>query len=255
MLEFEKSVIGPGRMQARVALGFDSDSDRRDFEHRLADFLAADPRSSNVIDWRSAASELTWHSSHALPMAGPIGHLLVFGNPTADSSYRSMMFAGEGEGQSSVHRVWRVLTRVGLIPATLGLNSAEINRYLAFPPPDSNRIGLCSFVSLPSPASGDKYVGVAGVRRLLGTARFRSLLNAEASWLLSCVVPRLEPASKMLAFQVDAWRHLDELVAIGRLNREVIRMPPTRMLYSAQSVAALARLVRGEDPPAPRTAQ
>ena len=180
--------------------------------------------------------------SHALPASGPIGHLLLFGNPTAASAKKEQMFAGEGEDQQRVHRVWRVLRQAGLVPPGVANESRALNEYFSFPPASSQRLGLSSFVSLPSPSSGERYVGVAGVLRLFGAADFRQLLELEGDWLTSHVFPRIDNAGRVLVFQAHAWRFLSSAEPRTLRGLELRKMPPTRHIFSTRAVAELQEL-------------
>lgn len=242
IVAFEKVIVRPGRIDANLEMSFTGSNAQRNFEARLRELLQSDSKGPDVIDWNPSERVLRWKASHALPASGPIGHLLLFGNPTAASAKKEQMFAGEGEDQQRVHRVWRVLRQAGLVPPGVANESRALNEYFSFPPASSQRLGLSSFVSLPSPSSGERYVGVAGVLRLFGAADFRQLLELEGDWLTSHVFPRIDNAGRVLVFQAHAWRFLSSAEPRTLRGLELRKMPPTRHIFSTRAVAELQEL-------------
>ncbi|MEJ2589006.1 MAG: hypothetical protein P8165_15820, partial [Deltaproteobacteria bacterium] len=109
----------------------------------------------------------------------------------------------------------------------------------------SYRIGLCVFISMPSPPGG-KWGGVAGVQKLIGIRAMRRLEQAETERIINLSREFVRKNGAVVSFQRNAWNALrsneDEPYRIqlarpgklhgtikGDLNIPLLGVPPTRL--------------------------
>ena len=69
------------------------------------------------------------------------------------------------------------------------------------------RIGMCVFISMPSPAGG-KWGGVAGIERLFGRRAFQRLELEEANRVIDIAKGFIKKKGAVVAFQKNAWNAL-----------------------------------------------
>ena len=117
--------------------------------------------------------------------------LLLLGNPASHSVKEKMFFSFERNRQE--HRFWKVLDNSGIFPfesQVRNLNERNQSRKQKLLNVDYNppfRIGLATFYSMPSPATG-KWAGVAGIKRLLAKNAFEQITNSTACSIMSSFI-------------------------------------------------------------------
>lgn len=233
----------------------------RQFEDRLRVFLKVDT-GSEIIEYNDGLLSYLTESVIPIKQDSRPPLLLLFGNPAPDSVRRRCFFASE-KGRRE-HRFWPILEKAGIISfKNIG---EDINTFRTRSLFDLNyespfRIGLAVFYSMPSPASGPKWSGVAGLRKL-----FRAKAMME---ITSCGKKRTEnfihefiganPRGAVIAFQKDAYLGVKdyespESVIAGEGKRYLIetqcsssqarlfRMPPTRYMLASWYVEFLRQL-------------
>jgi len=139
--------------------------------------------------------------------------LFVFGNPAIQSIQKGMFFSSEGKNNRE-HRFWKsILPNAGI----KGLNFESLIEKdrnekrlraltkLTYDAPC--RIGLCVFISMPSPATG-AYSGIDGVKRLFGTAAFENIITYERERVFRCIRDFITSDGAVFTFQKDAWNNL-----------------------------------------------
>lgn len=208
-------------------------SDAASVGARFAELVDSDPATELSVEWdRDRFVYRSW--SVLAPQAGA-RVLLLFGNPTANSLNLGSMFAMEKGG--GVHRVWRVLRAVGALPPSAPSDAARLNDLVAddlMAVPGGLALG--SFASFPTPTAGP-YAGMAGVRRLLGSAAFRNYLRWESDrWTRAWSDSECRSPSTILAFQKDAFEAMRHVVGDAI---DLHCAPPTRQIFSERSKSML----------------
>jgi hypothetical protein len=227
------------------------------FRSRFAAFGAADDSLQSIATIRRG--ELAYDSESFIP---PSTHdakpnlFLVVGNPAPHSVAVRSMYAYEGV-TGRPHRFWRVMHTNGILrfpglEAALCSPDERMRRLYEGDYESPFNLHIVPFFSLASPASG-QWSGVAGLRRLFGGS-FGKLLSAELSAIRDFMVARMQPGDSIIVFQKDAYLALRPATApdydavalrttplVGSYAPEVqlVCVPPTRLLYSKVTQAAL----------------
>jgi len=122
---------------------------------------------------------LRYESQTLLPLVGEGFKpkvLLVYGNPSTQSVRNSMFFFSKSNDHHR-HFMWGKLANAGLVyglkskmsnSLTARQEEANLRKLMILSGTSSKKylVGMTTFYSLPTPASGHKYSGVAGVEKL-----------------------------------------------------------------------------------------
>lgn len=262
-LRYHQSQTGSLEFTLTLSSLYPSQEDRRLFEIRFRQFVDSDGHAQKIFQLHG--DTLAYRSEQLIPRIKDerMPLLMVFGNPASHSVDAGMFFSFEGSGRE--HRFWKDIMRpTGLfdIPVNRALSPSEQNNLrkktlleLTYDSPF--RLGLCVFISLPSPASGP-WSGIAGVRRLLGSGAMKKLVPFERQRVFEASRDFLTPKGVAVTFQKDAWEGLrsekDPAYGIGRAKSGKLRgslknmprvsllgVPPTRLAGPCRE--ALSRLL------------
>jgi hypothetical protein len=183
------------------------------FKTKFTDFK--DRHKKNKSIFKISKNKLLYQSEQLIPLKKdnrpPI--LFVFGNPATHSIEQGMFFSSEGK-HGREHRFWKsILPKAGIYGLnfeSLSVEERNANRLKALLELNYEspcRIGLCVFISLPSPASG-AYSGINGIKRLLGSKGMEKLELHERKRVLKCIKDFVTPDGAVITFQKNAWNNL-----------------------------------------------
>lgn len=191
---------------------FETAKERERFEKNWQNFLEA---KHNSDIYRKKGDILQYDSEQLLPSKKNRrpSLLLVFGNPAGQSVLNGMFFSFEGNGKE--HRMWNSILRPSEIldlPKETGstlkkMNDARRKRILSLEYDSKFRIGMCVFITMPSPAGG-KWAGVAGIERLFGRRAFQRLEVEEANRVVDIAKGFIKRKGAVVAFQKNGWNAL-----------------------------------------------
>lgn len=177
------------------------------FEERLYEFLA-DNAISKIVDYRDGI--LNYRTESVVPTKQdsrpPL--LLLFGNPAPNSVRNKCFFAGKEDKRQ--HPFWSVLQKAGIIsfkdPAE-DINTFRTRSLFNLDYDSPFRLGLAVFYSMPSPASGTPWSGVAGLRKLFRAKALRQTTLDEKKRVENLVQEFIgsNPRGAVIAFQKDAY--------------------------------------------------
>lgn len=205
----ENGRLGPGnqRMTLNVRELYPNLEKFKLFENRLDEFLALDTI-TEIIDYSDGV--LTYSSESVIPsrqdMRPPI--ILLFGNPAPESVRNKCFFARKDGGND--HKFWPTLANAGVI--SFDETDEDINEFrtknlfnVTYDSPF--RIGLTVFHSIPSPASGPKWSGVAGLRKLFGIKILRKIADIEKKRVERIILKFIghDNRGAVITFQKDAY--------------------------------------------------
>ncbi|MDF1513857.1 MAG: hypothetical protein P1S60_08620 [Anaerolineae bacterium] len=211
--------IFPGiqRCELNLSLLYPSVSQRQRFEDKWPDFYNSDPDQQNIFS-RSDADTLTYITESLIPTHVDSRPPLLFllGNPASHSVASGIPFAYEQDNKE--HRFWRVLRHTGILDL---IHDSEVNRahainrnrvlkarFFTLQYNSPFRVGIDVFYSMPSAASGQQWSGVAGLRRLLGSAAMRKLARLEEVRLAELMHSFIPVRGCIFTFQKDAYEGL-----------------------------------------------
>jgi hypothetical protein len=257
--------IKPGVQRIRLDINvlYTDLNDRARFEARLNEFLKIDT-TSKIMDYSDGV--LTYLTESVIPTRqdsrSPL--LLLFGNPAPDSILNKCFFAGE-KGKDR-HRFWPTLEKSKIISFLKMEGNNNINRTKALFDLNYNslfRLGLAVFFSMPSPASDQKWSGVAGLRRLFGTRAFKQIAESEELRINGLIKDfvAVNPNGAVVAFQKDAYLGVKNADSPERVLYEkkqwqliesrcsfndvrLFRIPPTRYMVAPWYLDMLKELVK-----------
>jgi len=259
-----------GRIECALDLSrlYPSESEFAGFEKRYKAFCS----SEKCDNWNKKVYELkgkllTYKSEQLIPFKTgkkpPL--LLIFGNPASHSVVAGCFFAFKNGRENGF---WKhLLGNAGVLK--FGLQEGDIKKeqnrtrmkqVLALDYDSPFRIGLCVFISMPSPAGGP-WSGVAGIRKLLGAGALKQVEALEAARILGLARRFLADRGAAVTFQRNAWEGLrsenDPHYSIGNAREGKLRgslrrmpyirllgVPPTRLLGPAREL--LRRLLSEE---------
>jgi len=182
-----------------------------------------------------------------------ISLLLLLGNPASHSVSSRMFFSYERERQSDGtgkdHRFWKALEETCVLRFTRKCSYSEniTERsesrkrelydlsYLS-----DFRIGLSTFYSMPSSASGSKWAGVDGLRRLFGNATLQKIVEDEKRRIKHIIDNFLGSKGGIFAFHKNSYEQADCLLHKSDGIR-IWRAPPTRLIRGAQNIEQLRK--------------
>lgn len=238
------------------------------FQERIAPFLNSDPYNSEVIDCESLEDGVLKYRTECIVPRKSEGFkvplLFLLGNPASHSVYTEMPFAYEGKVHRREHRFWRVLSKTGVLSFKApfdALSSQERKKELIDGDYDSAfRIGLATFFSMPSSASGD-YGEVNGLRKLLGTKALRAIGQYEKKRIENLIKDSMGSNGAVFAFYKGAYNGIKNpesqpytrksavngmLQAICDCHPEakLFCLPPTRNIQGKKATEILCRFKR-----------
>jgi hypothetical protein len=248
-----------GRLECAIDLSalYPSKSEFARFVKRCEKFLRSDESTQAIYDLKGM--KLRYQSEQAIPSRTnrkpPL--LLIFGNPASHSVASGCFFAYKNGCEN---RFWKsLLCEAGVVKfaSNNGLsdrqrNSMRTKQVLSFEYESPFRIGLCVYISMPSPAGGP-WSGVAGIRKLFGAQQLKRLEEIETIRVLEIAKSFLSEGGIAVAFQRNAWEGLrsenDPCYNIlqareaklqgslrGMQHTLLLGVPPTRLLGPARSV-------------------
>jgi len=261
---FKTRIIEPGiqRMVLNINELYPDYEERIRFETRMSEFLTLDLH-PEIMDYTGGV--LSYLTESVIPKKQDFrpSVLLLFGNPAPSSIRNKCFFAGK-KGQK-INRFWPKLERAGIISfrgTYEDINKFRTRALFNLDYISQFRIGLEVFHSIPSPASGRKWSGVAGLRRLFGIKALRKIAESERERVEN-VIRRFagdSPEGAVIAFQKDAflgmkndggqesliaeegkWRVVETKCANSEVR--LFRMPPTRYIQAHWYVKFLRRIV------------
>ena len=207
MIKVEDIEPGIQRMVLNAIELYPNYEDRRRFEARLSEFLEVDT-SSEILDYKDGV--LSYLTESVIPNKRDFRQplLLLFGNP-APASVRHRCFFATEKGRRE-HRFWLILEKAGII--SFNNTDEDINTFRSKALFDLDyespfRVGLAVFYSMPSPASGPKWSGVAGLRKLFGARALRTIACFEKRRVENLAIRFITDNSNgaIIAFQKDAY--------------------------------------------------
>ena len=228
-----------------------TDKERESFEKKWPHFYASDEANKDV--YKRKEDVLIYKSEQLIPSKRDKrpALLLVFGNPASHSVKSGMFFAFKGGGKEN--RFWKHLLKpsgilklpVDTTKSAQNLNAQRRDVLLNLQYESPYRIGLCVFISMPSPPGGT-WGGVAGVQRLIGIRAMRRLEEAETERIIKLSRKYVRKNGALVSFQKNAWNALRsnqdapykiELARSGKLvgtikgNPDIplLGVPPTRL--------------------------
>jgi len=200
--------------------------EQHEFRNRLCQFLDSNKynreydREHNLPIIGLSGEVLTYLTECIIPKKqnSRLPLLLLFGNPASHSVYSKMFFSYEGkissEGEGRDHRFWNALKEAGILRfrekssyiENVTERSKSRKRELYDLSYESDfRIGLVAFYSMPSAASGSKWAGVEGLRKLFGTKTLAKIVNDEKKRVEQVIGRFLNPKGAIIVFQKDAY--------------------------------------------------
>lgn len=261
LLTFEPPRDGLQECRLDLALLFPQARDRAGFEQRWGEFFSSDPAHCSLFR-RPVHDLLAYQTESFVPTEAdsrpPL--LILLGNPASHSVASGLCFAYEGKGHE--HRFWRALRETGLLEFTgetaaqrekaAELTAARKARIFSLDYASPFRVGIATYYTLPSPASGPRWSGVSGLRRLMGTPALASIEEFERGRIGDIARSFLHPQGGIIAFQRDAYEGVRdssappyalEAALEGDLRGgcafspsvRVFGMAPTRVLNSARA--------------------
>ncbi len=232
--------------------------DLRAFKERLRQFRRSDTYNREIYELDG--DRLRFQSEQLIPkkIDNRPGLLMVFGNPASHSIKEGMFFSFEGNGRE--HRFWKYIMKPsGILDLSQDLNmpikklnQIRKSRLYNLDYESPFRIGLCVFMSLPSPPSRD-WSGTSGVQKLLGKRAVALLEPYERERLLKVTRTFLRKGGVVVTFHRSAWEGLRRdtdpeysihLAKAGDLNGHLNGMPevplygipPTRLVGPCRKV-------------------
>lgn len=216
LLTFRDVESMPGIQSVKFSIGalYSGDKRREEFRRRFEEFKNAQPDYSSIFELRGDL--VSYQTESIIPTESdkrpPL--LLVFGNPASHSVASGMFFSFEGKkGQEKEHRIWNMLSKAGILsfPALAGVKPIDkANRLrkaalyeLSYCSPF--RIGLAVFYSMPSPSSGARWSGVAGLRRLFRKEALTRIRECEERRIDGIIRKFVSRGGAVITFQKDAY--------------------------------------------------
>ena len=235
----------PGRLECAVDLSalYRSNLEFETFRERYNSFRLCDEYTRRVYELRG--KRLLYRSEQLVPFKTnkkpPL--LLIFGNPASHSVVAGCFFTFK-EGREN--GFWKhLLGNAGVLKFGLQegdmekeQNRVRMEQVLSLDYESPFSIGLCVYISMPSPAGGP-WSGVAGIRRLFGTGSLKQVEALETARILGLARRFLTDRGVAVTFQRNAWEGLrlesDPHYSIGNAREGKLRgslsgMPYIRLL-------------------------
>jgi hypothetical protein len=257
MLTYREKSRGGLECTVDLSALYPSRSELVQFQERYRKFRRCD-KSTEAL-YRLRGGKLTYESEQVIPSKTnkkpPL--LLIFGNPASHSVTAGCFFAYK---DGSENRFWKnLLWEAGVMRfgSAHGLseeeqNSTRTKEVLSLEYESPFRIGLCVYISMPSPAGGP-WSGVAGIRKLIGSKPLKQLEAFETERILKLAERFLTNGGIAVTFQRNAWEGIrsddDPTYSIGKAREASLRgslkgtpkipllgVPPTRLIGPARDV-------------------
>lgn len=249
----------PGRLECALDLSalYRSNLEFATFRERYNSFRLCDEYTRRVYELRG--KRLLYRSEQLVPFKTnkkpPL--LLIFGNPASHSVVAGCFFAFKDGRENGF---WKhLLGNAGVLKFGLQegdmekeQNRVRMEQVLSLDYESPFRIGLCVYISMPSPAGGP-WSGVAGIRILFGTNSLKQVEAFETERILGLARRFLTDRGVAVTFQRNAWEGLrsesDPHYSIGNAREGKLRgslrgmpyirllgVPPTRLLGPAREL-------------------
>lgn len=250
-MKFHNVKLGIQEVSLNTKKLYPNTTKREKFEDRLKEFLK-DEATSEVFPCKKGM--IRYKTEMIIPKLETqrIPLLMLLGNPASHSVRKKMFFSYEGKGRE--HRFWRVLDKSNIFPfkeQTEDLNKRNKLRKQKLLSGDYESpflIGLATFYSMPSPASG-KWGGINGIKRLLRKKAMDVITQIEKNRIEKLIKDFLAPNGLVITFQKDAYEQIRsndmesysiEKAKNGTLKGncrcaseiELYGFSPTRLMYS-----------------------
>ena len=255
LLEFQDLEPGIQQVSLNIAQLFRNEKRLKDFKKRLRLFRNSDNFTPSIYG-EEKDGLLIYKTESIIPQKMEDARttlLLLLGNPASHSVKGKMFFSYERNKRE--HRFWKVLDKSGIFPfrsQVVDLDERNQLRKQKLLNVDHNspfRIGLATFYSMPSPATG-KWAGVAGIRRLLRKNAFEQITKWEKERIEDLIKRFAVPNGIVIAFQKDAFLQIRlsdkpsyslRRAIAGELKDkcqcypevDIYCFPPTRLMYSS----------------------
>lgn len=229
VLVFQKVEQGIQKVSLDIKFIYSTPYEQHGFRNRLCQFLDSNKynreydREHNLPIIGLNGGVLTYLTECIIPekQNSRLPLLLLFGNPAFHSVYSKMFFSYEGkispEGEGRDHRFWNALKEAGILRfrekssyiENVTERSKSRKRELYDLSYESDfRIGLVAFYSMPSAASGSKWAGVEGLRKLFGTKALAKIADDEKKRVEQVIGKFLNPKGVIIVFQKDAYSEI-----------------------------------------------
>jgi hypothetical protein len=264
VLEYERGK--PGQMECKIDLGklFKTQKEHDKFKKNWREFKS-DKYNKKIYSLKG--NILKYKTEELIPTKTnnrcPL--LLLLGNPASHSVISGMFFAYEGKNKIE-HRFWKSILRpAGILNLPLDKcktveekNVQRRNKILNLNYKSPFRVGLGVFISMPSGAS-DKWSGVAGIRKLIGSKAFSRIEKEETDRVISSIQSFILNEGIVVTFQKNCWdslksdtdrKYSSDIVkkkglsgtARGFPKVTLLCVPPTR--WAGPSCRVLKRLLK-----------
>jgi hypothetical protein len=255
LIKFEEVKPGIQKVSLNIQELYANRKDQEEFEERLCQFLKSDPYNSHII--RLEDKQLIYRTECILPEKkdSRLPLLLLLGNPASHSVYSEMFFSFES-ARGREHRFWGALKKAGILSFRSSSNLERKKELYDLSYNSPFRIGLATFYSMPSGASG-MWLGVDGLRKLFRKKALRRIADCEKARVDGLIRKFLSPeGGAVFAFQKDAYLgiksreshdyNLDEtkkgeLVGVCQCDSNVrlYCLPPTRLIEGKKTLDLL----------------
>jgi hypothetical protein len=262
LLIFKALEQGIQEVQLDIERLYPDPHERREFELRLHQFLKSDCYNPKIISRKDGL--LVYQTECIIPekknSKRPL--LLLLGNPASHSVYLRMFFSFESsdiKGQRE-HRFWKALKESGILSFKSSSNLERKKELYTLDYDSPFRIGLATFYSMPSGASGSDWSGVGGLRKLFGMKALHRIVDCEKTRVNGLIHRFLYPENGVIfAFQKDAYSKIksdnnpdydyDKVKKEGLKgvcqsdpNVKLFCLPPTRLMHAKKTTSLLSRL-------------
>lgn len=201
------------------ALCFD-EKQREQFEKKFLQFLDSDCAHPKIIG--RINNSVVYLTESIIPKKEDkrLPLLLLLGNPALHSVASGMFFSFERKGQE--HRFWKILSKANILsfpslsradsPKHLNeRNQLRKSKLLELSYDSRFRIGLAVFYTMPSPASGYPWAGVAGLHRLFGKEALAQIGEHEKERVDGIIRDFVSPNGAVIAFHKEAYQAIKSL--------------------------------------------
>ena len=188
--------------------------EREQFEKKFLQFLKSDRVHSRIFE--RGNNRVIYRTECIIPKKKDKrpSLLLLFGNPASHSVASGMFFSCERKGQE--HRFWKILSKADILsfpsfpkadsPKHLNeRNQLRKSKLLELSYGSRFRIGLAVFYTMPSPATGYPWAGVAGLHRLFGKEALAKIGEREKERVDRIIRDFVSPNGAVIAFQKEAY--------------------------------------------------
>lgn len=212
LMTFSDIDIGLQKCELNLAMLY-SKGELEKFKKRWKEFILACMPHSDIISLVGDVLKYTTESLIPSKTDGRYPVLLLLGNPATHSIVDKMFFASEGNkpGNKREHRIWSALRETGFFDDKLSDDSLEDknrkrkDKIYNLDYVSDFRIGMTVYYSFPSPASGDKWSGVSGIRKLFGDEALNLIAKEEQKRVSDIIENFINGKGAVIAFQKDVY--------------------------------------------------